>query len=121
MTGILDKSGVLFYFYKRSLFDVAGVSSLGRCLEAPVPHARPGREMGHRNKRMVLDLLPRKLKQCDLICILLGCSTLWWYGEDGEAFLYLIREAYIHGMMDGEICARKRLDYHCDDETVVPR
>ncbi|CZR68976.1 uncharacterized protein PAC_18877 [Phialocephala subalpina] len=61
------------------------------------------------SKKRLFGLAPTSAQEGDLICILFGCSVpviLRRVGPPDDHFYYLIGEAYVHGVMDGEALSK---------------
>ncbi|KAF8851221.1 hypothetical protein BDZ45DRAFT_155158 [Acephala macrosclerotiorum] len=60
-------------------------------------------------EKRLFGLAPTSAQEGDLICILFGCSVpviLRRVGPPDDHFYYLIGEAYVHGIMDGEALSK---------------
>jgi hypothetical protein len=70
------------------------------------------------SKKRLFGLAPTSAQEGDLICILFGCSVpviLRRVGPPDDHFYYLIGEAYVHGIMDGEALSKDLPVWPYDD------
>jgi hypothetical protein len=71
-----------------------------------------------------IGLGPRTVKEGDLICVLLGCSVPVILRPATDPTLagcyHFIGDAYVHGVMDGEVVTRLEAgDYTTEDLVII--